>query len=316
VEVVTKPLTLEVQKLPLRPADLPRLFLGVGDLHLEAELSAGEVDAGRELELRLRTRGGGTARQLDRPAVRDLWPATLQDRVRIEPGLERDEPDGRTFAYLLQPRRIGRLELPAIHYAVFDPKRGVYVTNQTRPLSLIVRRPMSDLPRAHLPYANVEVPERLRALHLDVSALEPRPAWPGYAVAIAFWILPPIVFLVLWLKRRQWYPDHWASPRQRWSAAAARAVGALRGRDAVAPEPVAAVLSAYLRERFGLEAVEPTPQEAIAALRKADLDGTLATRLGELLALVAAERFGPTPQTDTNLRDRVRRLIHELDAAS
>jgi hypothetical protein len=316
VEATSQPLTLEAQKLPLRPVGVAQLFVGVGDLRLETSLSAGEVDWNGSLMFYVRATGGAAARRFGEPMPADLFPPTVLDSVRMERLHEKLEADGRTFGYELRPRSAGAFTLPAVAYSVFDPERGVFESRRTSEVHFRVRSSGVEPTRVpRMPYADGQVPRRLRAIRLDSSAVFSDRTWLGYGLAGSAIVLPPLLFLGLWLRRRRLFPESWGSNGDRGSAAARRALRQLAGRNHAA-EQVAAAVTRFLHERFDVAEGEPTIGEVEAELRRAGLNVELVELTQRFLVQAAAARFGPATDAGEDLRTRAATLVRRLDKAS
>lgn len=159
--LASTPFIVEVKPAPLPTQPLPAWRLGVGAFTVRTDLVPSAVQPGEEAELRLWVGGEGCLTDIARPLLARM-PGWGLDRCRLTPLPETWSEDltARCFRWRVQFRaEAGRLRLPAIPYAFFDPAAGRYVVAGTPPMAAEVEpRGAGSLPL--LPLAG-ELPARL-----------------------------------------------------------------------------------------------------------------------------------------------------------
>lgn len=139
VAAVSNPVEIEV--LPLPREGRPATFLGhVGTLGAVASVDKTSVETGEAVTFRLVLSGTGNMRSLASPEI--AFPPELE---AFSPEVGDDiasGPDGlrgsRSYEYVLVPRTPGRVTLPAVEVAYFDPESGTYRRARTSPLEIEV----------------------------------------------------------------------------------------------------------------------------------------------------------------------------------
>ena len=138
---VTSPAT-QLKVLPL-PTPKPQHFSGgVGQFQLTAQLISPQPRTNDIGTLRLTVTGTGNLKLIKAPDVAfpkdfDNYPAKVTDNVRIT-------PEGVTgnmqFDYTFVPQNVGSYTIPSVQLVYFDPEKRSYVTAQTAPITLQIRK--------------------------------------------------------------------------------------------------------------------------------------------------------------------------------
>ena len=124
---------------PLPERGRPPEFAGaVGEFAISAEAGPADVRVGDPVTLRVAIAGTGNIRSIPEPALRPAAFEVYEPKVEVE---EMRSADGRYKAvkrleYILIPDRAGRLEIPALPVAYFDPAAHRYRTASTAPIEI------------------------------------------------------------------------------------------------------------------------------------------------------------------------------------
>jgi hypothetical protein len=324
----------EADEVPLvgRPVEFPF-----------SQASAGFARQGGELLAPFRVEATATPRrvEVEQPVtltvtIRAVAPVRLPPRridLREVPAFSRhfhveDVTDGKKerlgptawrWTYRLRPRQVGHTEVPGVPFVFYNPDlrpadRAFQVVF-TDPVRLTVTPPEPPVVPGELPPTMLEV-DTGPPLLARVS----RWSGPGPMLVVAVLALPPLLCAGWYLAWRRLYPDALLLSRQRRSWAAQRALAALdaaqRRTGRAQAESVSSAVVLYLRERFDLVPLEPTPQESARWLERFGYPETLTERLQLLLEGCAAARFGPAPAPDSDLAGPAQGLIVELEESS
>ena len=124
---------------PLPERGRPAGFAGaVGEFALSAEAGPADVRVGDPVTLRVEIAGTGNIRNIPEPALEPAAFEVYEPKVEVE---EARSAGGRYKAvkrleYILIPDRAGRLEIPALRVAYFDPGAGRYRTASSPPIEI------------------------------------------------------------------------------------------------------------------------------------------------------------------------------------
>ena len=313
-ELTSGPIRLTV--LPLPDSARPESFTGaVGRFTARARLEPDRIPAGEAVALILEVEGEGNVKGLPPPPLPDLagvqlFPPSEEAEVSNADGIVRGT---KRFTWVLVPERPGRLELPGIEYAFFDPERGEYDIARTSPLALeVFASPTGDAPEE-----TVEEPIR----YLRSSPAGPSPLrWvrsPAFAAVLA---LPLVAFAALGAGRRRAErprPPSRRALRQRRVAA----FHALRQQADGEGGPFFHGLGSAIRAAFADLLADATLSrvaagEAEERLVAHGVERATAHSLAQLLARVDRARFEPVPPGKTTRRailDDAERLLDRLD---
>jgi hypothetical protein len=228
----SQPLTLRVKPLP---PGAPAGFQpsAVGTWTLATELSAGRVELGTPVTLRVTLDGRGNIKDLvlprpTLPAALKLYDPTTTDKTSSVRGRIQGR---RVQEYLVLAQRTGTFELPSIDLAYFDPETRRYEHARTEPLSLTVAPGAGSAPvggpsvGAEPNARNVLTASALRPLRVQAVLDRPWPPWrqPWFLGAL---IAPPLLFigagLGSWVRRVRAQSDPRTELRRRQQRALAR----------------------------------------------------------------------------------------------
>jgi hypothetical protein len=132
---------ITVEVLPLPAAGRPANFepTNVGQLELQGAVDRTDVKAGEAVTWKLTVRGTGNLRNVKLPRLDKLDGFKTYDpttRENIEKG---DQIRGeKTWTFLLMPTRGGKIDLPAVELAFFDPGAAQYRVARTAPVTILV----------------------------------------------------------------------------------------------------------------------------------------------------------------------------------
>lgn len=321
--VTSKPLRLQVRRLPLPPSDLPslNLNLGVGNYQMQATLEPATVSVDEPALLTLKISGEGALAQLPRPALAALPFFRQTSAFFLENSTETWDASGkvRYFRYLLRPRRFGTLTIPNLFYTCFDPALGQYQTRVAPAISLNVVATVKEPVAAAGRNAPGALPGRLRLLRYDdpelrQSSLAGETAWLAIAIAVIAG-LPLLVFLVALIRARLGRKSgRW---EHRKSAEAARhALHQLHKLDGDVAE-IANVVIEFLSQRSPVRTRGADGMDVESALRGPDLSPQRAELLSGFLCACDAARFAPSdPDAAANVRALAERLIRTLSTGT
>jgi hypothetical protein len=311
-------LNLDVRVVPLPRKDRPSLNLGVGDYRLEASIQPTVITLGETTVLTLKLSGEGALAALPRPELTGLQEFDRPDDFLIEDDTETWAADGsaRYFRYRIRPRHAAVDAIPKIFYTFFHPHQQDHPVRATDALPLTVRPPLAVQARQR-PYADGPVPDRLRLDPAGPDLLRREQLWPRSGVLWLLFVLPPVLWGCVLLVKIRSFRAAWRAKGPRLSAAAARALAALDAKHATYDgEHVTRVLITYMRQRFKLVPVEPTPAEVEQCLLAHAVAPAQRTAVAELLHECAAARFSPPASWPVrNFREWAEQVIRALDVA-
>jgi hypothetical protein len=132
-DVVVESPGTEVTVLALPAGGRPATFAGaVGHFDLTATIDTSHVRVGEPVELTLLVRGQGNFDRVSIPGLPDS-----PDFKTYAPTVSSKE-GSKTFVQAVVPRRAGRLQVPPVELAYFDPEAAKYMTARTDAISLDV----------------------------------------------------------------------------------------------------------------------------------------------------------------------------------
>ncbi len=135
----SKPIRLLVANVPTEGRT--SAFLGgVGPFEVRAEIDRPNVRPGETLEARLIVSGLAAYGSVRSPALSE-WTLPTLKLDPVEDRLQVAETPIRTFRYRLRPLKSGRITLPPVAVAAFDPTTRRYATRATSSLAIQVEEP-------------------------------------------------------------------------------------------------------------------------------------------------------------------------------
>lgn len=309
--------SLRVVVLPLPDAGRPATFTGaVGRFEVRARLEPDDVPAGEATALIVEVEGDGHIKTLPPPRLPSL------DGVQVHPPSEHADVRShrgvvtgtKRFTWVLVPESPGRIELPPIEYAYFDPARREYVVARSAPLHLTVR------PGA----APAEPPAPVAA----IRSLKTRPAGP----ARLRWVRSPWFGAALLLPiagvlgglaaRRRRIPRPGFKARRDLRRRLERDIEALRMHAGGDPSPLLRDLDRLIRTWLAERMADPSLLRAesralAAALESRGVGVEVAAAIADLLGRIARARFEPVPTKSSDrlaMIDEAERLLRRVDA--
>ncbi|HEY0778824.1 MAG TPA: BatD family protein [Gemmatirosa sp.] len=133
----------------------------VGRFRASARVDTTHARVGDALLYTLRVEGTGNVLLLPRPPLDVAWAdvATAGERVAVDSSGEL-AGGSKEFDWLLTPRAAGRVRVPGIRYAYFDPRTGVYAFADALPIALRVASGAVTQPVVSAPARRADVPVR------------------------------------------------------------------------------------------------------------------------------------------------------------
>ena len=207
VTLFTKPLKLEVLRLPDEPSD----FSGaVGNFTIEAEADRKRVKEGEPVSLKIKIAGVGNIKALPQPVYEDsdLFRG-YEPKDSVEISTLNDMISGsKTFEYLFIPVKSGKLSLPEFSFTFFDPAAAEYKTVKTKKIDLTVQED-NGTSASFLDAEKSKDGDRYRVrknLH-PIRTKSDLANWRinSYAKGVYPWIfvLPPFILLVIIASKRR-----------------------------------------------------------------------------------------------------------------
>lgn len=312
--------SLRIVVLPLPEAGRPATFTGaVGRFEVRARLEPDDVPAGEATALTVEVEGDGHIKALPPPALPELdgiqvFPPSEHAEIRVEDGVVTGT---KRFTWVLVPDSPGRIELPPIEYAYFDPALGAYATARSAPLAMTVRPgPDSrDAPTATPPAA-------IRTLMTRPAGPPPlrwvRKPWFG-----AVMLLPVVAMLgILALRRRDMKPAR--QSRRELRRRLDNELEALRKHAGGDPSSLLRDLERLIRTWLAdrledTDLLRAEPQTVAGAVEAAGVDADVAASIADLLARIARARFEPAPTKVGDrlaLIDEAERLLRRVDGVA
>lgn len=305
LRVRTKPVTLSINPLPTegRPRDF--VSTNVGAYRLTTSVDAKVVPAGKAVLLKVALSGAGN---IDNAKLPELPPV---DGFRAFPPNVKTDSNGdisgvrgtKAAEILLMPTRGGRLEIPSLTVAVFDPGKAAYVPLSAPSIPVLVKGEPAPAPAATIAKAPSAPDEReqveLRALHMraDLStSSEPPYRTPSYLAAL---IAPGALFLLLLLFERIVALTRRQTPAHRRRAVAKDAKARLQqaraeaeaGRLAEAYSAFVDALFTLGSQRLQVALQGLTTEQVSQALRAQGASEDLAARIAKELETADYARF-------------------------
>jgi hypothetical protein len=317
--------TVTVRGVPPKPAGAIEQL--VGSVTVSATVDKPSVREGDLVTLRVRLSG---AAYLELADLRALPAIPGLDLVSQEVGFQVDQPFPRlvstkNFDLIFQATRPGKLEVPALKFAVFDPESREQAVTATRPIAIDVEARGAGAIALGGGAASPAAPRgEARSLggdgilYIDTSPLTPASIKAAQARPIGsgwwFWALHAIAlaavaayFIVLERARSEGRDP----ARRHVATCRARAAESLRAAasSAAAAQPDAfyAALAAGVRHAIaavtGREPSGLTAEEAAAGLQERGIDEAVARKASSLLERCDAIRYAPVPPGDARRQD-------------
>ncbi len=326
---------LSVEVLPLPSEGRPASFQGTvaEQLSVDMRVDPGPYAVGQPITVTIKLNGLGNPRAFGEPswmpgAAFKAYDAELDSQTKVDGERIRVE---KRFTRVIVPREEGRVELPGLEYAWFDPVQGRYRTATTQAAVLQVAASTGQ-ETAPVVFGDLR-PDRVELLGQDIHHIKTQPLLAGdgarFPRSASFWLAllapwPLVAGTWIWRRRRD---------AELADAAGTRARGALRsaeGRLRAAEQARAADdydgfctalaggLRGYLADRLKLSAAGLTGDAAESALRAAGASVEACGLTRGLLEDCDFARFAPGAAEKQGARmdallERARALIARLD---
>ncbi len=127
--VYNEPTTVDVRPLP--QADQPASFTGaIGDFSMEVYTDRESTQAGEPIMLSIEISGKGNFDRINGPTIpkADDW-RSYDPESKFQPRSANNVLHGtKRFDYVMIPNKAGKLQIPEVEFAYFDPKAKHYIT--------------------------------------------------------------------------------------------------------------------------------------------------------------------------------------------
>jgi len=212
-------------------------------------------------------------------------------QITSRPLHETATPDARTFTFVVRPLRSGITSVPALTLQRFDPEKKSYRIIRTEPLN--IRVDPDGQQTIYQPYtgenqkpktAYTGIRGNWKESRLNMSTHQPF-EWLAHN-AWAFWLLPPLIWMILrpWLRRLD---------RCRTDPAYARAVRAARNFRRTVKLNEESAWKNYLADRFNLNVETLTFETVERELKKQNAAPKLLRDAGERFAKEDTKYYAP-----------------------
>ncbi|MFA6091693.1 MAG: BatD family protein [Elusimicrobiota bacterium] len=327
--VSTRPLTLRVEPLPA--AGKPSSFSGlVGSLRISASSDRRKLKAGEPLNLSLVVEGRGNFKSLSPPALPEMSQLRAYDTVSsVDLAKDASGVHGsKTFKTVLVPKASGKMSIPPVALAYFDPSRKAYLTTQTRALDLDVEP--GTLPDAAIRFtASAVQPQSSGILPVseDIRHVKPagaRRVLPAAAAAATAWPAHAFFLAVFFLSfamkfRRELLAKDPALLRKRRALSRASEILRSAGNEDPAKllQSLSEALEGFLADKLGCARSGLTLRQVQQDLRERfpSLPEELHARLKTLWEELGMLRFSQSSSHEGTelLLEKTRSLIEALD---
>jgi len=279
-----------------RPEDFSEL---VGFYEISSTAHLTEVRVEDPLLLTVKIKGSGPrAYQPERRHLRVFPPAIAND-FYIEPLPDQDrvltEEKAWEFSYRLRPKRQDVKRVPSLKLVYYSPARQRFQSSYSDAIELAVKpRPVAQAPANAV--ESVRPPARTYELATGPGVLRRlgRAAlpWPAFLLLL---LLPPGSCALWYWRWRRLHPDHAELARGRHSRAGQLALQTLRREESLNADQVFDIVTAYLRSRFDLAAVEPTQSEVARQMTRLGVSKGIQQKVSAFFDGADAARFLPSP---------------------
>ncbi|MEW5853409.1 MAG: BatD family protein [Myxococcota bacterium] len=289
------PLTLTVEPLPAegQPADFQAG--NVGQFKLVVKADKNRVSLSQPVTVSVRVEGQGNLRQLVVPRLTE----TPDVRIFDPTPTEQIDVRGNRFTgfkqldFLVQAKRTGAVELPAVTFSSWDPEAGQYRTEKAEPVLLDVLPDDATARSGTTPRGNI-LSAQARPLRAEAATSRSLPMLRGHPM-LPVLLGGPLLIAIgslslggLWRRRK----EQRSVDR---SVLAREATAALKdaARNGGGPEAVSAALNGYLTARLGPQVAGMTRDQVHDQLRTRGAQPDDAARLRRLLEALDEARYAP-----------------------
>jgi hypothetical protein len=247
-----------------------------------------------------------------------------RERFHVENAQERLSPDqGKwEFDYSVRPKNERVKEIPSLVIIYFrpgltPPEKG-YMTTSAPAIPLqVTTRAKVNVDEVQGSRKRPQPPDRLYEITTGPQVLLDEMGSLPNGWLLFFLIIAPPIFCISWyLWSRYQNPNEFRRRRVQKSWAARQALRALQEVNGQDPKEkasrVAQLFGDYLRHRFDLIAIQPTPQETAIPFGKSSTE--LAARIAEVFRACDEIRYAPQPNSNAEeLEQRAANLILDLE---
>lgn len=132
---------IKVKPLPVEGR--PRNFAGaVGDFEVKSFIDGSNFSVNQPFSLRVRFEGAGNAKLIELPSL-NLPPSLEVYSTKSDSKYFKNGRSFKEFEVLVIPRQAGEMKIPALEFAIFDPKQEKYLLKSTQPLEIKIN-PSAD----------------------------------------------------------------------------------------------------------------------------------------------------------------------------
>ncbi|MEZ5071695.1 MAG: BatD family protein [Bacteroidales bacterium] len=332
VPVTLKTLPVQIKVKPL-PQGAPEGFTGgVGSFHMEAELSASELDINEALSLRITIRGMGNLPLLGEPRVSLPLDHDLYDVDRkVHSSTNGQKIQGSVqFEYPIIARHAGNFRIPPVVFAWFDPSTGRYHQETTEEFNFSVRKGRGEESNGgvYVPGVGKESVDDIGTDIRDISRSEPHLRPVGFALmgnrmyAIGYLILllgATAIFVLLRMVARRNADLTLLRNRKANSAARKRLKNAqrcLKSRDLDGfYEETTRAFWGYMSDKLSLETSRLTRESVQSDLRSRQVPAEAVEEFTRILDECEYSRYAPSSQQSEpqKLLDDAIQMIQNLE---
>ena len=318
-ETVQKVLRTEARRIRVKPypAGQPANFTGaVGEFKLTASVDTDKVKTNEAVTYYVELQGTGNLNmfslpKLNFPETMDVFPPTAS----FEQKQLWDQFTGNMkWEYILIPRQAGRVFLPRIELAYFNPKDEQFHSIRSRSVELNISPAKDQLTSGTSGFTKEEIALLGQDIHYNVTSSPtwvergsreiPIWVWTSYILAAGLFLAP--VTLTRYQQQRI------ATAGQRMShRALKRALKSLQTQSSI--ENVSSTIYTYLKERWQLQTDKMDPlyveQELSGIIPPEELEDLI-----QLLKDCDAGRYAPGIMTDKDIAGTAGILLKKVDS--
>ena len=318
-ETVQKVLRTEARRIRVKPypAGQPANFTGaVGEFKLTASVDTDKVKANEAVTYYVELQGTGNLNmfslpKLNFPETMEVFPPTASFKQKQ---LWDQFTGNMKWEYILIPRQAGRVFLPRIELAYFNPKDEQFHSIRSRSVELNISPAKDQLTSGTSGFTKEEIALLGQDIHYNVTSSPtwvergsrgiPIWVWTSYILAAGLFLAP--VTLTRYQQQRI------ATAGQRMShRALKRALKSLQTQSSI--ENVSSTIYTYLKERWQLQTDKMDPlyveQELSGIIPPEELEDLI-----QLLKDCDAGRYAPGIMTDKDIAGTAGILLKKVDS--
>ena len=318
-ETVQKVLRTEARRIRVKPypAGQPANFTGaVGEFKLTASVDTDKVKANEAVTYYVELQGTGNLNmfslpKLNFPETMEVFPPTASFKQKQ---LWDQFTGNMKWEYILIPRQAGRVFLPRIELAYFNPKDEQFHSIRSRSVELNISPAKDQLTSGTSGFTKEEIALLGQDIHYNVTSSPtwvergsrgiPIWVWTSYILAAGLFLAP--VTLTRYQQQRI------ATAGQRMShRALKRALKSLQTQSSI--ENVSSTIYTYLKERWQLQTDKMDPlyveQELSGIIPPEELEDLI-----QLLKDCDAGRYAPGIMTDQDIAGTAGILLKKVDS--